>query len=317
MVGPPLREREGRGPDSALNRYLNRMSEPILNRSDQHSIDMRGSGIGSVVDHAELFRQHPAIARHVYQGWAWQFHRREPFRWWEIGVLHRALEQYARLGLVRVAPNTYRFVDERLVLDRVVTRLHGTKGVTDIAMRTMELYQHLERHVGTRLERGTLSRRVSGFAVTEGDPLADRVTRFLEGFVESGMLVRESGFFLTNLDRDPDLQEQLDQFIHVELPAMAARSREAEAAIAQREAAIAQREAAARERERQERERQAESRRTWKSGSIREVADRFGVNDAVLAHLIRRGFSHHEISRVLHVGMSRLTRIRKDLGLTQ
>ena len=270
------------------------------------------------MDYGSVFRKYPNVALHLQRGWALQSARGEPFTWGEIQVFPRTLTQYSAAGFVRAASTAYRFVDRQSVTDRLIQRAAGA-GATALAVQfvedSLDYYDTLANGVSKELGRGLLVRRSGGFAVAEADPHAERWTRIFDSAVERGMLTKEPTSYWVNVDRDPTLRAELAGFLTKEYPVLQARQEEAARAEQLRVADARARHEAAQRHEEEERFLREEDLRIRENGTLMELAAHFPINDELLALGIRRGFTHHAMARAWGVGMSRLTRVRRQLGL--
>lgn len=264
------------------------------------------------MDYLTLFRQQPTVALHLGRCWQWQERKGTPFRWEDVRIWPVVLDQYVGMGLLRVAPTAYSFVKRKELIDRAIYREARIGGPVDRSVGFVEslikLYDGVVEYVESAGAAGTLSTRTGGFGLRDSHPNRDRLTKLFDNLVRDGMLVQQPPGYLVNVDRNPLLREQLSRYLNIDLPSMQARDYHAR--LEQERRALM-----ARRKEEEIRRRQDEELHIWQHGSIQEVIDRYGTTDHVLAHLIRRHFPHHEIASSAHVGMSRLTRIRKALRL--
>jgi hypothetical protein len=240
------------------------------------------------------YRSQPWLAFRWLECWRIQLQRKGPFTWNDAKVMPEDMRVFAREGLLR----------------------HATQGY--LASKKVTRPESILRAFSDLLSNGALEVRGEDgeLAVVEGRSDTREVTAIMEATVRTGWMVRSGKeYYWFNVDRVPELGGQLNHFVRIEYPQIRARARRARAAAAeaaQRARQEAQRrlqEERAREEAREARE--ADDRRIWNHGNLWEIKKRFKITDELLEHLLRRGFTHRQLTHVLHVGGSRLTRIRR------
>jgi hypothetical protein len=241
-----------------------------------------------------LYRAKPEFAISLLECWRRQHEGNQPFSWVEARVLDSELAELAREGLLRRAPRGY------------------------LLRKQPVLVQSAVRLICRGISEGTLESRGDGveIGVSEQGPDSKELSWFMESVVKLGYADRSSTrYYWFNADREPALGKQLNHFVGIELPKIEARARQQRAAArAARRRARQYAERRAQQELAEEESRQAlalEYQRLWDHGTLQEISEHYPTTDHLLEHLLSRGFTHRQLTSELHVGGSRLTRIRR------